>query len=400
MTSNKQSGRHMAVVLTVIIGIGLGYAFWPTPTEVDLAKVSRGPMALTLNEIGQTQVAQRYRVSAPVSGHLSRVALAPNATVSAGITVVASMRPGQTAPLNSREQLSAVAAIAAAQAALGMHQANLSQAQAGQALAISELQRARARRDLETISQSSLEQAQRQAEAANASVESARAAVRVGQAELAGAQAVLAEPSEVAPLPIIAPINGRVLAVLQPSAGFITAGTPIMEIGDIESDLEVVVELLSTDAVQVVPGDHALITNWGGPTALAAQVSRVEPYGFTQYSALGVEQQRVRAILSFAPDTPRPAALGHGFRVEAQIDLWRGDDIVRVPSSALFRQHGEWAALTLVDGRAALRQLTIGHDNGTLAEVIEGLDDGDQVVIYPAPALQDGARITPRTGSL
>ena len=169
-----------------------------------------------------------------------------------------------------------------------------------------------------------------------------------------------------------------------------------MEIGNIESDLEVVVELLSTDAVQVSPGNRVLIEDWGGSEALGAVVERVDPWGFTKFSALGVEEQRVNVLVKFVDPRPRQFGLGHGFRVEARIVVWEDDDALTVPSSALFRDGADWAVFVVDEKSASLRKVEIGHNNGTQAQVLRGLKLGERVILYPSSVLSDGARVAQR----
>ncbi|WP_227819745.1 efflux RND transporter periplasmic adaptor subunit [Aurantiacibacter atlanticus] len=193
-----------------------------------------------------------------------------------------------------------------------------------------------------------------------------------------------------------APASGRILEVMQESAATLAAGTPIVEIGDVGSDLEVLVELLSTDAVTVSLGDPVLVEGWGGDTPLRGAVVQLEPQGFTKVSALGVEEQRVNAIVRLSADQPESAGLGSGFRVEARIIVWQDRDALIVPASALFRDQGRWAVLAVDGGEAVLRRVTIGRNNGTQAQVLEGLEEGAQVVLYPSSDLADGESVEQR----
>ncbi|ANC50361.1 RND family efflux transporter, MFP subunit [Aurantiacibacter atlanticus] len=183
---------------------------------------------------------------------------------------------------------------------------------------------------------------------------------------------------------------------MQESAATLAAGTPIVEIGDVGSDLEVLVELLSTDAVTVSLGDPVLVEGWGGDTPLRGAVVQLEPQGFTKVSALGVEEQRVNAIVRLSADQPESAGLGSGFRVEARIIVWQDRDALIVPASALFRDQGRWAVLAVDGGEAVLRRVTIGRNNGTQAQVLEGLEEGAQVVLYPSSDLADGESVEQR----
>ncbi len=184
---------------------------------------------------------------------------------------------------------------------------------------------------------------------------------------------------------------------IQESETTIAAGSPILEIGNVSNDLEIVAELLSTDAVQVSVGDRVNVRNWGGSHQLNAVVERVEPFGFTKTSALGVEEQRVKTIIKFTDPPERRASLGHGFRVEVQIVVWESKDALTVPSSALFRRDGGWTVFVIKDGRARLSPVKVGRNNGQLAEILEGLAVGDRLVLYPSAGLTDNARVASRT---
>jgi HlyD family secretion protein len=195
-----------------------------------------------------------------------------------------------------------------------------------------------------------------------------------------------------------APVSGRILKVMRKSQGVVAAGTGLVEIGNPE-DLEVVVDFLSTDAVKIEPGATVIIDEWGGDDTLNALVRRVEPYGFTKISALGIEEQRVNVVIEFAENPERLAALGHGYRVEARVVIWRGADVVKVPINALFRVGGRWAVF--VDDNGTAREVTveIGHMNTVEAEVLDGLTEGTEVVLHPSDRVVDGALITPRPNS-
>ena len=197
-------------------------------------------------------------------------------------------------------------------------------------------------------------------------------------------------------IPIYSPATGRVLRVMQQSEITLPVGAPILEIGNIDQDLEVLVELLSTDAVRVSPGDRVLIDNWGGPEALNGVVDRVDPLGFTKVSALGVEEQRVNTIIRFTDPKEQQKGLGHGFRVEARIVVWEDGNALTVPSSALFRDAKDWAVFVVEEGIARLRRVEIGRNNGIDAQVQSGLNIGERVILYPSSGLSEGSRVAQR----
>jgi len=196
-------------------------------------------------------------------------------------------------------------------------------------------------------------------------------------------------------VPVSSPAAGVVLRVLQESEGPVAAGMPLVEIGD-PASLEVVVDLPTPEAVQVPAGGRVEVTRWGGPTPLSGRVRRVEPSGFTKISALGVEEQRVLVVID--PVREGEAArewdrLGDGFRVETAIVLWQADDVVSVPEGALFRRGDAWAAFTVRDGRAVRVDVQAGHRDGRRVEVLDGLDAGDPVVLFPGDRVKDGVLV-------
>jgi HlyD family secretion protein len=404
--ARKRSRSALTVAAAVLVAAALSFAFWPRPTMVDIGAVTRGPMTLTIDEEGRTRVHNAYVVSTPVAGRLLRVDVEPGDPVVRGESVIALMLPTNPSALDVRSREQARAAVAAAEAALRAARADLNRAIADKELAEADLDRAKRLRSTNTVSEAALDRAFREARAAEAAIDMAEAAIGVRQAEVANAQAQLISFEDQglgaaigaggAEIPLRAPASGRVLRVIQESETTLPAGAPIMEIGNIDEDLEVLVELLSTDAVKVSPGDRVIIDDWGGPETLEAVVERVDPWGFTKFSALGVEEQRVNCIIQFADPAATKQGLGHGFRVEVRIVVWEDDDALIVPSSALFRDGAAWAVFVVHDGETALRRVEIGHNNGTEAEVLGGLEQGDRVVLYPSSGLADGAKVAQR----
>ncbi len=401
MVKKKQSRKTLTIGAGLLVVFGIVYAFWPQPTLVDIGTVSRGHMTLTINEEARTRVHDAYVVAAPVAGRLLRVAAEPNDSVQQGQTIVARILPSSPPSLDAREREQALTAVQAAEASLRVAQANKRKAVADTTLATINFKRATELIEIATISLSEFEQAQQEVESADAALDNAKAAISVREAERANAQAALIGVADTrqgasASIDIKAPINGRIFQVLQESEVVVAAGTPIIEIGNIDDDLEIIVELLSTDAVQVTEGDRVIIQNWGGVESLAGVVARIDPFGYTKFSALGVEEQRVNAIIRFTDRDSDNVKLGHGFRVEVQIVIWESDDTVIVPSSALFRKTGQWAVFLVENGTARLREIEVGHNNGTESHVIAGLAADDRVVLYPAAELEDGASVVSR----
>lgn len=392
----------LAAVIAIVV-----FAFWPRPTLIDMEAVTRGPMMVTIDEEGRTSVHDAYVVSTPIAGRLLRVDVDPGAHVVKGESIVARMLPTNPAALDIRTREQAFAAVNAAKAALRVARADYNTALADKELAFANLERSRTLREANIVSQAALDRAVREARAADATLVSAEAAISMREAEVENAEARLISIDDQGlgtaldtdgedAIDLYAPATGRVLRVIQQSETTLPAGAPVMEIGNVESDLEVVVELLSTDAVQVEAGDHVLIEDWGGPATLDGVVERIDPWGFKKVSALGVEEQRVNAVIRFTGPAQERAALGHGFRVEVRIVVWEAEDAVRVPASALFRNGGDWAVFVVEDGRAVRRAVAIGRNNGTQAEVVDGLEPGEQVILYPSAAIEDGVRVRQR----
>jgi len=316
------------------------------------------------------------------------------------------MRPSDPVALDIRTREQARAAVVAAEAALRLAEADLLSADAADDLARSDLERTERLAASGTASQAALDRARGQARSTAAMLETARAAIAMRQAELQSARATLIgfddqglaralEPED-EDIPLLAPADGRILRLFQQSETAMGAGTPILEIGDIAGDLEVVAELLSSDAVQVAVGDPVRIEDWGGPDALAGTVARIDPVGVTRVSALGVEEQRVTVVVALTDPPEARAALGHGYRVEARIVVWQAEAALIAPNAALFRHEGGWAVFRAADGAARLTPVGIGRMNGTQAEVLAGLQAGDRIVLYPSAALTDGQAVTQR----
>jgi len=408
-TKKRRSRSVMTMVAGVLIAGALIATFWPRSMLVDMSTVRTGPMVVTINEEGRTRVHEPYVVSSPVAGELQRVTVLPGEKVIRNETIVAQMRPANPSALDVRTREQARAAVTAAEAALRVAQADLNAAKANREFAQSELERIRQLVERQIVSQVSLERGEQAARVADANVDTANAAIAMREAEVTNARAQLigfedqglavaiSKDTHLSPsIPLRAPIDGTILKVFHKSETTLPAGEAILEIGDIESDLEVVAELLSSDAVQVSTGNRVIITNWGGPGNLSGEVSRIDPYGYTKYSALGVEEQRVETTISFVLDGTDTDGLGHGYRVEVRIVVWENEDTLIVPSSALFRQNQNWAVFTVADGRAVLRRVEIGRNNGVDAEVLGGLQQGDQVILFPSASLVEGQKVAQR----
>jgi len=406
---NGLKSRSTVIAAAIaIVGLFMLYAFWPRAMAVDLGAAVRMPMMVTIDEEAKTRVRDAYIVSAPVAGRLLRVDVEPGDEVIEGETVIARLTPASPGVLDVRTEEQARAAVEAAEAALTLAKAEVRRAAADADYARAELNRTRTLRETDTVSEAALDRAERASRSANAALDTARAAVSLREADLDNARAMLMTPVEAdakaagtnphpqISIPLRAPISGRILRVIQESETVLPAGAPILEIGDPLGDLEIVAELLSTDAVKVSPGDRVIIDKWGGDDPLEARVEKIEPWGFTKYSALGVEEQRVNAIIQFSGPGETRARLGHGFRVEARIVIWESDQALAIPSSAVFRQGDQWAVFAVDSGRARMHIIETGHNNGIMTEVQTGLEDGDSIILYPGNRVRDGARVKQR----
>ncbi|PID60458.1 MAG: RND transporter [Gammaproteobacteria bacterium] len=394
------------LILFLVVAVLLA-ALWvllrPQPQAADIGTVDEGTMRLVIENEGHTRVAHTYVVAAPVSGRLERVTIQPGDPVIEGETVLARLRPALPAVLDARSRAQAVAALEEAEAALLAAEAERDAAETARELAERSLTRVQRIARSGAVSKAEIDNAEAESRAAEARLATADASIAMRKASVERARSQLdqrlspaaaADASE--ELQILAPANGSALTLLAESATPITAGTSIIEIGDVSGDLEVVCELLSRDAVRVRPGQSVEIVDWGGKPMLPATVRRVSPAGVAKVSAMGVEEQRVEVVIDFTGAKEERAGLGHGYQVNARIVVWEADQVLRIPSAALFREGEAWAAFVVVDGRAVRRPVDIGVNNGTFAEVLGGLDAGDRVVLYPSNAIEDGTLVVPR----
>lgn len=371
----------------------LWWAFRQDPVPVETATVTRGDLTVSVEAEGEARVREVIVMSSPIAGLLQRVTLHPGDPVTAG-QVVARIGPVTPALLDSRARAIAEATAAAALAAVELARSQLVQAEATLDFSRTEADRARALFARAALSQRMLDDATLAERTAEAAVASARANLAVREKELESARAVLeGDPASAAAccIDVTSPVAGTILHVATEDEQVVPPGTPIMEIGDLQ-DMEIVVHVLSRDAVGMTEGATATVTGWGGPD-LPARVTRVEPGATTRVSALGIEEQRVEVRLSLM--APPPRTLGHGFRVMARITIDRAENILRVPIAALFRSGGEWAVYSVRDARAVLLPLSIGRRNAEVAEVLSGLDEGETVILHPADTIANGVRVTP-----
>lgn len=391
----------LLIVGGAIVG-GLFWAFWPQPVDVEVAVVTRGPLRVTVDEDGKTRVKERYVVAAPLAGRLQRIELDPGDPVTRGATLLAVLEPNEPEILDVRAVAVAEAKVRAAQAALDRAQPVIERARAELDFAQSELERLQKLAKSNSASKREVEQAEMLARARTQDYQAAHRAQDIAQFELDMAKAALvrvrpaeAGPADDRPLRIVSPVSGQVLRVFQESATVVRPGDRLLEVGD-PTELEVEVDVLSSDAVKIRPGAKALLDQWGGETPLPATVDRIEPSGFLKVSALGVEEQRVNVILTLDAPPEERRVVGDAFRVEAQIVIWEGEEVLQIPTGALFRRGNQWTAFAIRENRAELRTLEIGHRNSLTAEVVSGLQAGEQVILHPSDKVLPGVRVNVR----
>ncbi|MFQ3237272.1 MAG: HlyD family secretion protein [Paraglaciecola sp.] len=396
------SRKILWTVITTLLFIVLLYLFWPRGVIVDMAQVKKGALQVTVADEAKTRVHDTYVLSAPITGYLRRIELEVGDPVLISSTTVAQIEPIDPAFLDPRSEAQAKADIQAADSAKSLAKAEVSQAQAELDFALSEVERMRKLRIKNSVSARELDNAERAYKFQRAALATTQAALQMRNYELERVEALLLSPTSTQKshghcpcLNIIAPINGHILRVFNKSAGVVTAGTPLVEIGD-PQDLEIVVELLSFDAVNVQPGQKVTIENWGGTTPLNGVVNRIEPIGFLKVSALGIEEQRVNVIVTLQSDPELWQRLGHGYQVDVKIMLWEGSDLLTIPITALFRDEQHWAVFLANNNVVEKRRVQIGRKNAFAAQIISGLNEGDWFILYPNDQLADGVSISSR----
>jgi HlyD family secretion protein len=433
----RNLGSKLFVLLVAAaIVVGLGYAFVPEPVDADLVTVERGDLIVTVDEDGKTRIREMYTVSAPLNGRILRISLDPGDPVVAGKTLLTMIEPRDPELLDARTVAQTEARVKAAEAAWRQAEPHLEESRAAQALAESKLTRARQAARSNAIPQADLDDAEYEYRLRSEEVRSARIAEEISSFELEQAKAALirtkprtdspahgrsAESTLIASgngelsgraadtdedkesyngsngwnLPIYSPITGRVLRVLQESAAVVTPGTSLVELGD-PLDLEVEIDVLSRDAVRIDPNDLVLLEHWGGERPLKGRVRVIEPSGFTKISTLGVEEQRVYVIVDLVDPPEERTTLGDGFRVEARVVIDEAKNVLKIPTSALFRVGDQSAVFRVVNGVVHQQIVKTGRQNGLEAELLEGLAEGDQVVLHPSDQIEEGVEVRPR----
>jgi len=405
--------KRVGWILVVALGVaGLAWYAWPQPGLVDLAVVAKGAMEVTVDDDGKTEVRHVYTVSAPIAGSVLRISHPAGYEgvsrhvgdqVTANETVVAVMQPMTPGfvDVRSREQIQA--AVAAADASIKQAESEVRRLEAAVEFYRTELARAQTLARSQSVSAQALDKAKFDAETNEAALASAKAQVKVWQKVSESLAAQLIDPASTAArtdpsccIEIRAPVTGRVLKIIQDSEAVVQPGAPLIEIGD-PMDLDVIADLLSSDAVQISRGAPVRIDGWGGPP-INGRVTRVDPAGFLKVSALGIEEQRVRVTVDLVDPPEVWSRLGHDYRVVVHVTTWSADDVLTVPVGALFRKGDDWAVFVVRDGRARVAPIKIGHRNNRAAEVLSGLAAGDEVVLHPSDRVSEATPVAARGG--
>lgn len=393
--------RILLAAFVLVFAAAITLALRKPAVPVDIGQASRGAMMATVDDLGETRVRDLYVVSAPVTGQLLRVPLKPGTLVVPHATILARIQPMEPTPLDARAYSQAQAEVRQFEDRLSADRSRITELRAQ--LSFSErdfarveslagrgfvpqasLDRARAARDRD---KAALNIAVRAADATAHNLESAKAALLVSGTAKKGSGA----------LDVTSPVRGYVLRVPQESERAVVAGTPLVEIGD-PKQLEIVTDLLSSDAVRVRAGAPVLIEDWGGERPLKGRVRLVEPYAFTKISALGVEEQRVNVVVDFTEPLEAIRRLGHGYRATVRIVTWSAPEVLKVPISALFRSAGKWSLFTIDrNRRARLKTVSIGHMNDKEAELLGGLNAGEKVLLHPSDKVGEGVKVAERT---
>lgn len=386
------------LIAAIVLG-ALYLAIRKPPFQVDLAAVTRGPMTVTIDDEGETRVHDLYVVSAPINGRLLRIELEAGDPVVAGQTVVARMMPADPDFLDRRSEARLREQVQALDAVVSSSASRIAQARAARTLAAQEQGRVSAVFQRGFATRASLDRANSALAQADASLSEAIRSTEAARHDRDAARASLISPLSggvgAKALDVHSPVSGTVMRLPRESEANVAAGSPLIELGN-PRNLEIVTDLLSADAVRIKPGANVRIENWGDTKPLQGKVRRIEPFGFTKISALGVEEQRVNVIIDIIDPPAIWARLGHGYRVIVRIAEWESANSLQIPVSALFRDKGAWAVFVVEGGKAKLVRVKIGRMNDEVAEVLDGLGSAATVILHPSEKVTDSARVEER----
>ncbi len=404
MSVNAPWRKHPVITsIVVLIVCLLIWGFWPQPVFVEAIAAKRAPLTITIEEEGRTRVVDRYIISAPVDGVACRQQLNVGDEVTQG-QVLLGITPLESQVLDPRSRAQTKAQVAAAESALHAAEQQAEAAEASAKLAVIEHERLKPLVEKGVISTDAYDKAATQVETTAATQRSADFQIEVARYELQAAKTVLeytaadrlaakGEPAE--RIPVVSPIDGRVLKVTRECEGPVRTGDMLLEVGD-PTVLEIEVDVLSADAVKIKPGMKVLFERWGGEQPLEGIVRIIEPVGFTKISALGVEEQRVLVISDFTSPAEQWQRVGDGYRVEARFIIWHEDDVLQAPASSLFRYKEGWAVFVVENHHAKRRVVKVGQRNGLTAQILEGVSEGEGVVNHPSDDVEDGVRVKGR----
>lgn len=394
-----KKNRRTLIMVTAIVALAvfLALAFRPAALEVDIAAVHRGPLQETLEQEGKTRMHDNFVLASPVAGRLKRIEIHAGDRVKSG-EIVATIDP---VPLEPQQRAALEARLKSAQELQHEATARVQRAEADNSQANADMERATKLAAQGIIARDALEKAQTAAKAAARELDAAlfkskAAAFQVEEAKAALLATAAQAPAGIKPVYLRSPVAGRVLRLLEQSERVVAPGAPVVSIG-YTPRLEIIADYLTTDAVKISAGMPALIEEWGGSNPIPARVLLVEPSAFTKISALGVEEQRVYVVLDFLS---APEQLGDAYRVEVRVITWQSPSVLKVPLSALFRRGEDWNVFIAGKDRATRRTVTIGHRSDLEAEVLDGLREGDEVIVHPSNELNDTSRIRKRKPAL
>ena len=404
--SDRRRARELAKwgkrALWVVAAAGLVamivVAFLPKPVPVDLVPARRAALRVTVDEDGRTRVTDRYVIGSPLNGNLGRIELDPGDAIEEG-QVLARLVPLARPLMDAQTRAEAQARVDAAVAQRRQAAAATERAEAALEYADTQARRQEGLAGRGMVARDAADRARLEQRSRREELASARFGVRVATHQLEMARAALGRldggDDESDQMELASPIEGAVLRVIQQSGGVVAAGTPLLEVGN-PAHLEIAVDVLTSDAVHIEPGQRVIIERWGGEAALEGHVRVIEPSAFTRTSALGVEEQRVNVVIDLDSPPEEWERLGDGYRVETRIVIWEEEDVLTVPANAVFR-HGDGWAVYRFDGEAArLSEIETGRRNGLAVQILEGLEEGARVIAHPSDRVIDGVAVTPR----
>ncbi len=387
--------RILLAVLLGVIVYSIRLAMRPAPAKVEAAKVTSGAMRVTIDAEGKTRAHDRFIVAAPIAGKISRINLHRGDWVESN-AIVATIEPPPLAPLDQRQLAEARARVATAEELKHEASAIVEHARADCDQAHREFERAEKLVETGDVPKQEFERFRNAEKTCLQQLEAVKFKARAAASEVEVAKASLiavergGQSNRAAAVTVRAPVRGRVLRVVEESERVVAPGTPLIELSS--QSLEIVVDVLSTDAVKINSGAAVSIEGWGGEQTIKARVRLIEPGAFTKISALGIEEQRVNIIADFVEPF---AQLGDGYRVEAKIVIWDSEKIIKVPASALFRTGQSWSVFVIEKGQAKMRAVEVGHRNAFEAEVLRGLQENETVIQHPSSAITEGKLVAP-----